>query len=75
MAPFSEDLDGTVVCRVLKGDRPPRPNHDGPSDQVWKVVKACWHMTPSRRIMVEEVVALIEAEELRLADPGTRPGA
>src|SRR6266478_9710076 len=30
-SPFSGDLNATVICRVLKGDRPSRPGHAGVS--------------------------------------------
>ena len=64
MDPFFGDLDVTVVRRVLKGDRPPRPRHVGFSNRMWKMVKACWDDKPSRRLTVDEAVALIETEYL-----------
>ncbi|KAF9649933.1 kinase-like protein [Thelephora ganbajun] len=60
--PLSRDLDATVVCRVLRGDRPPRPDHAKLSNKVWKMVRKCWHDVPSRRMTVREVLALIEVE-------------
>ena len=50
----------TVVIRVLEGDRPPRP--DAVSRRVWRMVKACWRGSPSRRMVVGQVVALLDVE-------------
>ena len=60
--PFYEDLDATVICRVLRGDRPSRPNHAELPDRMRKIVEACWDDTPSRRMAVGDVVTLMEAE-------------
>lgn len=62
--PFLRDLDAAVVHRVLRGDRPPRPDHVGLSHQMWKMVKSCCD-PQSRRMKIGDVVALIE-EELSL---------
>lgn len=47
---------------VIRGPRPPRPVHREISDPIWRVIESCWHDVASMRMLVGEVVDLLEAE-------------
>jgi hypothetical protein len=60
--PFYEMTEVTATYSMLNEARPPRPNHHEISDRVWYTIKRCWHIVPSKRMSVEEVVDFLEAE-------------
>jgi hypothetical protein len=60
--PFFEMTEVAATYSMLSGARPPRPNHHEISDRVWYMIERCWHIVPSKRMSVEEVVDLLEAE-------------
>ncbi|KAF9644638.1 hypothetical protein BDM02DRAFT_3102592, partial [Thelephora ganbajun] len=47
---------------MLRGDRPPRPNHHGISDPLWDMIERCWDSVPSKRMSVAEVLNLLGTE-------------
>ena len=69
--PFFEMTEIAATYSMLSGARPPRPNHHEVSDRIWSMVERCWHTVPSRRMSIEEVVGLLEAELRRGFDSGT----
>ena len=48
---------------MLSGARPSRPDNREVSDLVWRIIEGCWHSVASRRMPIEEVVPLLEAEQ------------
>lgn len=44
------------------GSRPPRPDRGEVSDAVWNIIQCCWDPVGPRRIEIDEVVTLLEAE-------------
>lgn len=56
---------------MLKGARPPRPDHHEVSDRVWGMIERCWESVPSRRVPAREVVELLEAELRQTSDSRT----
>lgn len=59
--PFSEMANFAATHSMLKGCRPPRPNHHDVSDQLWYMIERCWHVTPSQRMSIREAADLLEA--------------
>jgi len=47
---------------MLGGRRPPRPDHPGLSNCVWKMIKGCWECDPARRGTVAAAVIILDAE-------------
>lgn len=47
---------------MLRGRRPPRPDHSELSDRVWGMIDGCWESVPSRRKTITEVIAILIAE-------------
>jgi hypothetical protein len=60
--PFFEMTEVAATYSMVNGARPSRPNHHEISDRIWRTVERCWHTVPSRRMSIEEVVGLLEAE-------------
>ena len=60
--PFFELAEVAAMYSMLKGDRPPRPNHQEVSDRIWYMIERCWHVVPSERMSIGEVIVLLETE-------------
>lgn len=57
--PFAEENRHTVIHKVLKGDRPERPNNAaaiGLSDSVWKIAEGCWREERAKRTTIQVVL-------------------
>ena len=54
---------------MLKGDRPDRPNDQGITDVIWRMVEQCWDFIPSQRMSSGEVVRLLVEELQQIFDP------
>lgn len=48
--PFSHRRhDSMVVHDVFHGRRPLRPSNPEVTDQIWELIRSCWHQEPSKR--------------------------
>ena len=65
--PFPEMTKVAAAYLVLNGNRPPRPSHREVSGVMWQMIQGCWNPVASRRMAVEEAVALLEEELGRIA--------
>lgn len=57
--PFPELKDTAMLCRIMAGKRPPRPEGGrglGLSDSIWKVVEMCWQEERDKRPTIEFVL-------------------
>lgn len=61
-APFSDGAYVAGVHSMLTGHRPERPPHSELSDPVWKLIKGCWKVDPTKRKTIDDVIAVLEAE-------------
>jgi len=62
---------GTAPARSMtKRPKLSRPTHHEVSDLVWRIVESCWHSVASRRMVIGEVVVLLEAELGRISASG-----
>ena len=52
---------------LSSGSRPPPPDHCEVSSIVWQIVQSCWDPSAQRQMSAEEVVALLEGEQRRIA--------
>ena len=72
--PFSRHHNFTVVGRVLKGERPERPQGvDGTwfTNEVWGILEGCWKPTPGDRPRIEDVLECLNNASM----PWTRPSS
>lgn len=54
--PFvSEKTDWMVALAVLRGDRPPRPEHPSFTDGLWALIQRCWDHDSRLRPAIPEV--------------------
>lgn len=60
--PFSDKTKVAGVLSMWKGHRPARPHHPELSENLWRVIEACWRVNPARRITIREVVLVLETE-------------
>ncbi|KAF9647214.1 kinase-like protein [Thelephora ganbajun] len=67
--PFDGMTEIAVAYLMLRGDRPPRPDHHKVSGSVWQMIQSCWNPVASRRMPIEEVVTLLEVELSRIPTP------
>ena len=61
--PFYQHADWTIPEKVVKGDRPERPQGSGGvwfTDAVWKMLKHCWVAQPKNRSSIEDVLRCLE---------------
>lgn len=54
---------------MLNGSIPSLPDRHEVSDLVWGMIQSCWNPVESSRMLIEEVVTLLEAELSRLPTP------
>jgi hypothetical protein len=58
--PFYRYTDFAIVGRVIKGERPERPQESegavGFTDAVWEVLELCWKSLPRERPSIEDVL-------------------
>ena len=47
---------------MLEGHRPSRPNHPELSDRLWGMIQGCWKGGPAQRMLISEVIAVLEVE-------------
>ena len=63
LTPFAGCRDGTVVLKVLDGERPGRPQGaEGArfTDALWEMLERCWNPQPHDRPSVEAVLEFLE---------------
>jgi len=65
--PFPGMTKVAVTYSMLNGKRPPRPSHQKVSGVMWRMIQGCWNPVASRRMEIEEAVALLEEELGRIA--------
>ena len=61
--PFSRHYGYVAVVKILKGERPKRPQGMGGTwftDEVWGILKRCWKHTPCSRPEIEDVLQCLE---------------
>ena len=61
--PFSRHADYIVVVKVLKGERPGRPQGETRtwfSDDIWSVLERCWKTSPGDRPGIKDVLRCLE---------------
>ena len=62
--PFPNNPDPTVILKVTKGERPPKPitaEELGLTSAVWELTKRCWQKSPAKRPGTAEVLAYLES--------------
>ena len=63
--PFFQHLDSGVIVRVLRGDRPERPQEAVKTwftDDIWCILRRCWEPVPGDRPRIEDVLQCLETE-------------
>jgi hypothetical protein len=65
--PFSNIHQLAAIHLLTGGARPPRPPHPELSDRIWNMIQKCWDDDPSCRILIKDVVAILEREISRNA--------
>lgn len=62
--PFSDvERDGSVILRVMRGERPHRPRAGkgrSPSDDLWAIIERCWAQKYLERPSVPEVLNMMK---------------
>ena len=61
--PFAPTRGPVVVCKVLEGERPERPQGDEGkpfTDVMWSVLERCWKPQPSDRPSAKTVLLCLE---------------
>ena len=61
--PFYQDADWSIPEKVVKGDRPERPQGSGEvwfTDAVWKMLEHCWVAQPNDRSKIGAVLRCLE---------------
>ncbi|KAF9643933.1 kinase-like protein [Thelephora ganbajun] len=61
--PFSRHRGYPVVAKILKGERPERPERAGGTwfmDDVWDILERCWKPVPGDRPSIEDVLHCLE---------------
>ena len=54
--PFARDKNWTVALKVIRGERPERPEGAWFTDDLWKTLGQCWSPLPKNRPTVETVL-------------------
>ena len=57
--PFEGQKDEAVLLRILEGGRPEMPRNAqvvGFTEEMWKLLEACWQQNPKKRPTMKEVV-------------------
>ena len=57
--PFEGQKDEAVLLRILEGGRPEMPRNAqavGLTEEMWKLLEACWQQNPKKRPTMKEVV-------------------
>jgi hypothetical protein len=68
--PFFKMTEVATMYAMLDGARSSRPDNHEFSDTVLRIIENCWHSVASRRMPIEEVVSLLEAERSRILASG-----
>jgi len=55
-APFARDKDWIVVLKVIRGERPERPEGAWFTNDLWTTLKQCWSPLPKDRPTLEAVL-------------------
>lgn len=61
--PFYQHSDRSVPGKVVKGDRPERPQGaEGAwvTDPIWKILKRCWVAEPKNRPTIQDILQCLE---------------
>ena len=69
--PFYQYEDVAVIPKVLKGDRPERPQGVGGlwfTDVIWNTLEGCWKAMPDDRPSAEDI--LHRLEDVPMPSPG-----
>lgn len=66
--PFSLSPNFAVPAKVLRGERPERPQGVWFTDDVWRILEDCWKPDPSHRPSVDYVFQILETS--RFCPPG-----
>ena len=62
-APFGADSSFDILRKVLKGERPERPQGEAGKwfkTNIWDVVERCWRTKPKERASAEDVLLCLE---------------
>ena len=73
--PFSQHHDFIVVGRVLKGERPERPQGaDGRwfTNEVWGILEGCWKPTPRDRPRIKDVLECLDNTSMSWTRPSSQ---
>ena len=64
--PFSTDRSFVIPSKILRGERPERPQGEAGklfTDRVWGTVEHCWKAEPSERMTAKNALRGLEASE------------
>ena len=73
--PFSQHHDFTVVGRVLKGERPKRPqgvDRRWFTDEVWGILEGCWKPAPGDRPRIKDVLGCLNNASMSWTRPSSQ---
>jgi len=75
--PFHEYANWAVPGKVVRGDRPERPQGEWAqfTDGLWEVLERCWDAQPRNRPSVEEVLQYFEGVSSSWTPPSLSPVA
>ena len=55
-APFDAHASITAALAVMRGERPPRPDHPELTDSLWGLMQRCWEQEPYLRPEMSQVL-------------------
>ena len=58
--PFGNSGLSVVVLEITQGNRPPRPTHQGLTEDLWVLMQFCWDHNPRVRLRVSEVLQVLQ---------------
>lgn len=63
-APFNIHPSVAATLVIMQGQRPPRPDHPGLTEKLWKLMQRCWDQEPQLRPEMSEVLEVLQQPDM-----------